>query len=86
MGVLIFGFFLSSEMGFILTANPVQAYWKFWLPHTTIHEKAFWVATGIIDIVLDAAILCMPQPLLWKLQLSTKKKAGLSVIFFLGGL
>ncbi|KAJ5809696.1 uncharacterized protein N7503_001914, partial [Penicillium pulvis] len=40
--------------------GPVEAQWKTWLPHTTIHAKDLWVAAGVINAILDLVILCLP--------------------------
>ncbi|KAL4734467.1 hypothetical protein BDV11DRAFT_212752 [Aspergillus similis] len=85
MGGLVVGYWLSCIFGLIFAYSPVQAQWKSWLPHTSINNKAFWMAIGIINIVYDIAILCMPQPLVWSLQMSRRRKILLSGVCSLGG-
>ena len=46
---------------------------------------ASW-AHGGVNSLQDLAILIMPIPLIWKLQMTRTKKAGLSAIFGLGTL
>lgn len=84
VGFLVFGFFVSNEFGLIFSFSPVEAQWKVWMPFTTIKIVEFWVAEGIINIVLDFIVLCLPQPLVWKLKMSWKQKVLLSGVFCLG--
>ncbi len=86
VGGLLIGYFLSAECGLIFAYSPVEAQWKIWLPHTSINNKMFWLAMGIINIVLDVVILCLPQARVWKLHLSTNRKILVSLVFMLGGL
>jgi hypothetical protein len=41
---------------------------------------------AIVNFMLDCAILCMPLPLIWSLNLSAGKKWSVSGVFLLGGL
>lgn len=86
VGFLVFGFWASAVFGLIFAFNPVQAQWKFWLPSTSINNKALWLAEGTINIVLDVIILAMPQTSVWNLQQTKRRKILLSMLFLLGGL
>ncbi|TVY30661.1 hypothetical protein LHYA1_G001155 [Lachnellula hyalina] len=86
VGALVFGYFVSAVCGLIFAYNPIQSQWKFWLPHTTIDNKTFWLAMGIINIFLDVVILCLPQTRVWKLQMTRYRKLLLSLLFLMGGL
>lgn len=85
-GFFVFGSFISAVLCLIFTTSPVEAQWETWLPHTTIHAKDLWVAAGVINAILDVVILCLPQPLLWRLHLSPGRKVLVSGVFCLGGL
>lgn len=86
IGLIVFGWFVSTTCGLIFASNPVEGEWNKWIPHTHINYKAFWVSYGSINLALDIAILCLPQPLIWKLKLSRRRKEQLSVVFLLGAL
>jgi len=45
-----------------------------------------YLSAGIINILVDAIIIVLPMPMLWKLQLPVSKKIGLSVMFGIGAL
>ena len=36
---------------------------------------------GFCNIIVDFILLIMPMPLLWKLQMTTAKKIGVSIVF-----
>lgn len=44
------------------------------------------IITAVINSVADVAILMLPQPMIWQLQLPNIKKLGLSLAFLFGGL
>ncbi|KAF2462875.1 uncharacterized protein BDR25DRAFT_385439 [Lindgomyces ingoldianus] len=44
------------------------------------------VSTGVLNAISDIGILALPQPAIWKLQLSLSKKLALSLVFLTGGL
>lgn len=42
----------------------------------------FGVVLAAIGVFSDLLVILIPIPVIWRLQLSTKKKIGVSVIFF----
>lgn len=44
------------------------------------------VIFAVFNSVSDVAILILPQPMIWQLQLPISKKIGLSLVFLFGGL
>ncbi|KAK7225806.1 hypothetical protein V2G26_013809 [Clonostachys chloroleuca] len=85
IGAVCFGHFLSAVCGLIFAYNPIHAQWTLTIPSTSINQKPFWCASGVINIVLDLIILAIPQARVWRLQLSSRKKILLSLVFLLGG-
>ena len=53
--------------------------------HWNVVYLPFWLAMGIIEGLIDVAILILPIHELQKLNLSTDKKFYISLIFLLGG-
>lgn len=79
-------YWIGSELSLIFRKdlNPFQAQWKTWFPVCGGEDGIFWKTMGIINILLDFTILCLPQPLVWKLHLDTKRKIHVSVVLCLG--
>lgn len=49
-----------------------------------LHLTAAYEAGAAINTVSDFSIIVLPQPVIWHLQISLKKKIGLCLIFFVG--
>ncbi|KAI1421942.1 hypothetical protein F5Y12DRAFT_717810 [Xylaria sp. FL1777] len=86
MKVLLIGYLLAASFGLIFTTNPVEAQWKYWIPHTTIQKLPFNLVIGITNLLFDIVILAIPQSKVWKLNQSLRKRLSLSLVFLLGGL
>lgn len=86
VGVVVASNCVAAVAGLIFAFSPVNGQWNLKVPSHSIHSKAFWVSIGIINLFLDLGILAIPQSKVWKLNLSTKHRIGLSTVFLLGGL
>ncbi|KAI9652977.1 MAG: hypothetical protein M1831_006306 [Alyxoria varia] len=86
VGGFVVAFFFASTFGLVFSFSPVEAQWKFWLPHSTINLKRFWLSMSIVNLLLDVVVLSMPQARVWKLRQTMKRKMSLSAVFLLGGL
>ncbi|KAI8964531.1 hypothetical protein F5Y11DRAFT_88097 [Daldinia sp. FL1419] len=49
-----------------------------------VNRKALSVAAAVLNLCSDTSILLLPQHIVWRLDLSTTRKVGVSVIFALG--
>ncbi|KUI72444.1 hypothetical protein VM1G_07440 [Cytospora mali] len=58
----------AEAMKGAICVNPVPRYWT----------------SGVLDVFTDVVIFILPQPLVWRLQMSTSKKVGVSAIFSVG--
>ena len=54
--------------------------------HYCISNSAYYISTSAFNVALDVWILVLPLSIVWTLQLSGRRKVGLSAIFLLGGL
>lgn len=80
------GIYFSNFFSFIFQCFPVR---KFWEPETIgscIDQNAFYLASAIINVFGDVAVLSLPLPIIWKLQASRSRKWSLSFLFLLGAL
>lgn len=61
--------------------------WNKKIPGGRCISQAYLFRYGSIpNIVTDVPLLILPMPLVWKLHVSAKVKAGLFVTFLLGGM
>ncbi|KAJ0276280.1 hypothetical protein COL940_008352 [Colletotrichum noveboracense] len=71
----------------IFECTPISSIWDLSNPDRTCKDITAIVYSGAaFSIIEDFGILLLPVPELLKLQLSTKKKVGLGLIFSLGSL
>ncbi|KAI0476705.1 hypothetical protein F4859DRAFT_521280 [Xylaria cf. heliscus] len=78
------GIFLSNFFSFTFQCFPVS---RFWLPDSDgscIDQNAFYLASAIINVFGDVAVLSLPLPIIWNLQASRSRKWSLSFLFLLG--
>lgn len=67
-----------------LACRPMAAYWDVTVPGKCLVMVNFVYFTNISNLVTDIWIFLMPVPMIWHLQLQTKKKMLLSLIFCIG--
>ncbi|KAL7957798.1 putative PTH11-typeG-protein-coupled receptor [Trichoderma compactum] len=69
---------------FIFICVPVQKLWYPDLPGYCINQVGTWIVNASSTIFTDLAILILPMPQIWNLQLRTTGKMGLTFAFGLG--
>ncbi|KAI5928374.1 hypothetical protein F4810DRAFT_1123 [Camillea tinctor] len=84
VGAFSVGIFLSNFFSFTFQCTPVENFWDHDVPGTCIDQNAFYLASAIINVVGDVAVLALPLPVVWRLQTSRSKKWSLSFLFLLG--
>ena len=71
----------------IFQCKPVQAGWnKTIAGEQCFNLEHFVIGTNVPNIIADAAIIALPIPQIWKLQLSQMRKVGLVAVFLLAAL
>lgn len=75
-----FGVFLQE----FLLCRPFAKIWNSLLPGVCGSSSATILAEAIINMLLDIAILSLPMPLVWRLQMTRRRKIILTIIFGLG--
>jgi len=46
----------------------------------------FELYTAILNLIMDSIIVILPMPMLWRLQMQTKKKIGLIIVLGMGAM
>ena len=76
---------ISVSITAAFQCKPIAAAWN---PDITskhcINIRDYFVSTSSLNVVIDFAILILPLPPLWRLQLATSRKVTISSIFLLG--
>jgi hypothetical protein len=80
-------FGLANTFVMIFQCTPISGFWEGWKgesPSTCVQVNLFSYVRGGIEICLDLAILVLPLPMVFKLQLSWEKKLRLFSMFCVG--
>ncbi|KAI1105775.1 hypothetical protein F4804DRAFT_331024 [Jackrogersella minutella] len=64
--------------------TPYQKIWDLTLPGHCINKLHVDIGAATVHLTTDLIILCLPQKVIWGLQMSFRKKLGVSVFFSLG--
>ena len=85
--VVVVGWGIATLLSTIFQCTPISAAWDPSITngHCLVYPSWF-IGTSIPSILIDFGILILPIPMIWRLKLSTEKKAGLTSIFLLGAL
>lgn len=67
-----------------IRCTPVWKIWQPWVDGTCSEQKATDVATTFINLAMDVVILLLPQPIIWKLNMTRQRRIGVSLIFSMG--
>ncbi|KAG4444258.1 hypothetical protein IFR05_000233 [Cadophora sp. M221] len=65
---------------------PFEKFWRPWIVGRCINFKKLILGVAIPNILSDVAILALPLPQIWGLQISCRQKAFISGVFLLGSL
>lgn len=89
---LVLVWFIASVVPGIFRCHPLDDVWKPFVVSAPdvrrycIDNDVYYLSTSTFNIALDFWILVLPLSIVWSLQLSGRRKIGLSAIFLLGGL
>ena len=77
--------FLSVVLATCLICRPISYAFDKTVPDGHCGSlAAFELYTATFSIIVDFAVVVLPLPMLWKLQMKTKRKIELSVVFGMG--
>lgn len=76
---------IAFSIADIFQCTPVAYQWDKSIAHgTCFNDTLFSRASSVPNIITDVVMLVLPIPVLWRLQTSTVRKLGLTVVFFTG--
>ena len=78
VGFTVFNLFICTPLTDVLNLRPG--------PRHCISTIPAFIANGALDAITHILILCLPIRYIWALQLRTRARIGVSVIYLLGGL
>lgn len=79
-------FYLVLILFQLLACRPLAHAWDPFIRGTCVPDKlVVHIVSAAINTASDLIIITMPQPVIWRLTISNKRKWGLSAVFLLGG-
>ncbi|KAF2143548.1 uncharacterized protein K452DRAFT_267694 [Aplosporella prunicola CBS 121167] len=84
IGAFVIAWVITIVFVFIFLCVPVKKMWYPQVPGHCVNQVATWVANAVSTIATDVAILVLPMPHVWKLQVGLVQRVSLLVIFSLG--
>lgn len=81
------GYIISTTLAIIFQCDPIPGAWLAWdgtVKAKCINLSSLVWAAAFLCIVFDVATLALPMPALWKLNMSTRKKTHVMIMFGLG--
>jgi hypothetical protein len=86
VAALVVGWMISVTIVVIFTCNPIAGAWIRTINRTCINQTAFYYGNAILNVITDIILLVMPLPMIWKLNMSMRKKVNVTLLFILGSL
>ena len=91
LGVILVIWSITTFLLQMFSCRPIRAAWDLHLfldPRTRCSPNAydFLVAHGFCNIITDFGLLLLPIPMIWGLQMTTKKRLGIGAVFATGAL
>ena len=81
---LNFFFYLIVTFLIIFSCQPIKKTWKPWIHGKCLNSPDIIIAIASVNSLSDFSILVLPQKVIWNLQMSFKRRIGVSSIFLVG--
>jgi hypothetical protein len=86
VGTLTLMYWLGTVLAAFLICQPFAYNWNKMIAGHCGNTLAYYLSTGIVNLLIDVMIVALPLPILWGLQMELSRKVSLSIIFSLGAL
>ena len=88
--IIVTAIILADSVGLFFAVcficTPAAHLWDPTIPGKCINQVAFTTSASTSLLLTDLVLYLMPMPIIWKLQMTTRRKMELTLIFLLGGL
>lgn len=84
--IVVLGFWIGTVVADLLNCIPLKWTWLNSLddPRYCFNYNYFWLASGVVEALIDVAILLLPIPVITHLRLNKGKKYGIAGVFLVG--
>ncbi|KAI3321063.1 hypothetical protein HD806DRAFT_211358 [Xylariaceae sp. AK1471] len=86
VSVIVLGFWIGTTVSNLLNCIPIEWSWRNSLddPRYCFNYNNFWLASGVVEAIIDIIIIVMPIRVVLKLHLDKSKKIAIAGVFLLG--
>lgn len=84
VGGLVFLYWVSSVLTIALLCQPVAYNWDRTIPGTCGDVLKIQYASAGFNLGIDLGVVLLPLPIVWRLQMSSRKKTGVTASFAIG--
>lgn len=85
--IFISGYTVGIFFALIFACDPIAMSYDVTITSgTCINRPSLYIATAVVNIISDVFLFCLPLPIVFKLQVPTRQKIGLILIFLLGSM
>ena len=85
--IAVFSQWFSVTLVTVFQCRPIAAFWNKTIPGAQcVNLSHFTVASGIMNLLTDILILCLPMRMVWGLNTTDTQKVTLTGVFLLGSL
>lgn len=67
-----------------MQCRPHRAIWEFYLPSKCYSLPDVMLCSASVQVISDVTMFCLPQKIIWGLQMSLKRRLGISLLFGVG--
>ena len=86
LGAVILANAIENVLGFTFQCTPIKKFWNPMLPGHCIDQSLFITLASVFYMLTDFAIYLMPIPVIWRLQMTGRRRLEISIVFLIGGL
>ncbi|KAH9828664.1 integral membrane protein [Teratosphaeria destructans] len=76
---------IAAEVAAIIQCTPISKFWNPEAPGTCLNGLTYFKSITATNLVTDAIVLCLPMPLVWRLNASITRRISLAAGFLIGG-
>ncbi|KAJ5361558.1 hypothetical protein N7541_002402 [Penicillium brevicompactum] len=84
VGGLVLLYWVATVFTLALGCRPVQYNWNRKIPGSCGDIRKIQLGSAGFNMVMDLLVVLLPLPVIWRLQMSSRKKIGVSVSFAIG--
>lgn len=84
LGAQVISWCVALELVIILQCQPLSAFWNVSVKGSCLDFRKLNMASAIGHTITTMIVILLPQPLIWKLNMSLAKKVAYSGICLLG--